>query len=98
MDTAYGTGEMLDWLDRHRGIASHIPVFDKPARRDGTSERADFTSDAEQDSYTCPAGKVLKQNRRAFATAREQRPDENGMLRCRATKTGPSRPTAMSAN
>ncbi len=28
-DTAYGTGEMLDWLDRQRGIAPHIPVFDK---------------------------------------------------------------------
>jgi transposase len=59
-DTAYGTGEMLDWLDRQRGIAPHIPVFDKPARRDGTSERADFTYDAEQDTYTCPGGNVLK--------------------------------------
>jgi transposase len=85
-DTAYGTGEMLDWLDRQRGIAPHIPVFDKSARRDGTFERADFTYDAEQDTYTCPGGKVLKQNRRAFRTAREQKPDENGMLRYRAIK------------
>jgi len=30
VDTAFGTGEMLDWLDRQRGIAPHIPVFDKP--------------------------------------------------------------------
>ncbi len=60
VDTAYGTGEMLDWLDHQRGIAPHIPVFDKPARRDGTSERADFTYDAEQDTYTCPGGNVLK--------------------------------------
>lgn len=46
-DTAYGTGEMLDWLNRQRGVAPHIPVFDKSARRNGTFERADFTYDAE---------------------------------------------------
>lgn len=85
-DTAYGTGEMLDWLDRQRGIAPHIPVFDKSARRDGTFERTDFTYDAEQDTYTCPGGKELKQNRRAFTMAREQKPDEHGMLRYRASK------------
>jgi|UPI0003F53542 transposase len=69
-----------------RGIVPHIPVFDKSARRDGTFERTDFTYDAEQDTYTCPGGKELKQNRRAFTTAREQKPDEHGMLRYRASK------------
>jgi hypothetical protein len=34
-DTAYGKGEMLDWLDRQRGIAPHIPVIDKSGRKDG---------------------------------------------------------------
>lgn len=85
-DTAYGTGEMLDWLVRQRGIAPHIPVFDKSARRDGTFERPNFTYDAEQDTYTCPGGKELKQNRRAFTKAREQKADEHGMIRYRARK------------
>ena len=86
-DTAYGTGAMLDWLDQQRGIAPHIPVVDKSARRDGTFERADFTYDAESDVYTCPGGKGLKQGRRAFTTPREKKPDEDGMLRYRASKT-----------
>jgi hypothetical protein len=89
-DTAYGTGAMLDWLDwldQQRGIAPHIPVVDKSARRDGTFERADFTYDAESDVYTCPGGKGLKQGRRTFTTPREKKPDEDGMLRYRASKT-----------
>ncbi len=85
-DTAYGTGVMLDWLDRHRGIAPHIPVVDKSARRDGTFERADFTHDTESDVYTCPGGKELKQSRRTFTRPREKMPDEHGMLRYRASK------------
>ena len=85
-DTAYGTGVMLDWLDRQRSIAPHIPVFDKSGRRDGTLERADFTYDAEADVYTCPGGKKLKQSRRAFTKPRETKPDEDGMLRYRASK------------
>ena len=43
-DTAYGKGEMLDWLDRQRGIAPHIPVIDKSGRKDGTFERASTLS------------------------------------------------------
>lgn len=77
---------MLDWLDRQRGIAPHIPVFGQSTRRDGTFERADFTYDAGQDTYTCPGGKVPKQNRRTFTMARKQKPDEHGMLRYRASK------------
>jgi flavodoxin len=80
-DTAYGTGEMLDWLDQKRGIAPHIPLLDNSGRRGGTFERADFSYDAEQDTYTCPGGKELKQNRRAFTKAREQKVDEHGMIR-----------------
>jgi hypothetical protein len=35
-DTAYGSAPMLDWLVQGRGIAPHIPVFDKSGRKDGT--------------------------------------------------------------
>ena len=36
-DTGYGSAEMLAWLVHERDIHPHIPVFDKSARRDGTS-------------------------------------------------------------
>lgn len=54
-DFAYGTVDMLDWLDRQRRLAPHIPVFDKSARSDGAFERADFVYHAENGVYICPA-------------------------------------------
>lgn len=84
-DTAYGSGPMLDWLVEERGIAPHIPVFDKSARKDGTFERADFTFDPRNDLYICPAGKELKQYRRAFAKPRSG-PNKDATLRYRARK------------
>ena len=41
-DTGYGSAEMLGWLVYKHGIQPHIPVFDKPGRRDGTFTRSDF--------------------------------------------------------
>jgi IS5 family transposase len=58
-DTAYGASDMLAWLVNEKGIAPHIPVFDKSKRRDGTFSRDDFVWDAERDLYICPAGKKL---------------------------------------
>lgn len=58
-DTAYGSGKTLKSLT-DRGIEPHIPVSDKSTRDDGSFSRADFTYDAEHDSYTCPGGKTLK--------------------------------------
>ncbi len=86
-DTAYGTGPLLEWLVKERGIAPHIPVVDKSGRKDGTFERADFTFDAETDAYICPGGKELKQSRRAFTTPRTVKPDKDGVLRYRALKS-----------
>ena len=57
-DSAYGSAENLAWLVKQRGIAPHIPVFDKSNRTDGTFSRSDFVFDTEQDRYTCPAGKA----------------------------------------
>ncbi|UES60175.1 transposase (plasmid) [Roseibium aggregatum] len=84
-DTANGAGHMLDWLVRERGIAPHIPVIDKSARKDGTFERADFKYDAANDAYICPGGKELKQYRRAFTTPRAGA-NKDGTLRYRAQK------------
>ena len=41
-DTAYGAAPMLNWLVEAKGIAPHIPVFDKSKRDDGTFSRSDF--------------------------------------------------------
>ena len=82
-DTAYGSAEMLNWLVHERGIEPHIPVFDKPARQDGTFSRSDFAYDHAADAYTCPAGKRLRQRQKTFQAPLA---DENGMLRYRASK------------
>ncbi|MFS4580016.1 transposase [Phaeobacter sp. C3_T13_0] len=37
----YGSAEMLGWLIAERGIAPHIPVWDKSKRTDGTFSRED---------------------------------------------------------
>jgi len=58
-DSAYGSGEMLNWLVQERGIEPHIPVFDKSRRVDDTFSRSDFTYDHEGDVYFCPGGKML---------------------------------------
>lgn len=85
-DTAYGSAPMLDWLVEGRGIAPHIPVIDKSGRKDGTFERADFTYDAEDDAYTCPGGKKLRQFRRAYKVQRSG-VDKEGIMRYRAKKS-----------
>jgi len=69
-DSAYGSAENLAFLVKQRGIAPHIPVFDKSSRTDGTFSRADFVFDAGQDRYTCPGGKQLVQFHRTYATPR----------------------------
>jgi transposase len=58
-DSGYGSAEMLGWLVHEKGIAPHVPVFDKSARKDGTFSREDFTYDHEGDVYHCPGGKML---------------------------------------
>jgi transposase len=58
-DTAYGAAAMLNWLVEDKGIAPHIPVFDRSSRDDGTFSRSDFRYDPTNDVYHCPAGKTL---------------------------------------
>ena len=69
-DSAYGSAENLAFLVKQRGIAPHIPVFDKSNRTDGTFSRSDFVFDPAQDRYTCPADKHLVQFHRTYATPR----------------------------
>ena len=58
-DAAYGAAPMLNWLVEEKGIAPHIPVFDKSKRDDGTFSRSDFRYDPTGDVYHCPGGKRL---------------------------------------
>jgi len=58
-DTAYGAAPTLNWLVEEKGIAPHIPVFDRSKRDDGTFSRSDFRYDPTSDVYHCPAGKTL---------------------------------------
>jgi DDE family transposase len=66
-DTAYGTGPLLAWLVQDKQLEPHIPVWDKADRQDGTLSRSEFNFDADQDRYTCPAGKPLRTTGRPTA-------------------------------
>ena len=66
-DMAYGAAPMLGWLVQDKRIEPHIPVWDKAERHDGSFSRSDFVFDAENDRYTCPAGKHLQTTGRATA-------------------------------
>ncbi len=69
-DTAYGSAPMLDWLVETKGIAPHVPVWDKTARKDGTLSSSDFQWDEQSNEYRCPAGKALRSRRRQFSKPR----------------------------
>lgn len=59
-DVAYGTGEMLGWLVKHK-IDPHIPVWDQSEiAAEGKFVRADFVYDKTKDVYVCPNGKELR--------------------------------------
>ena len=85
-DTGYGSAEMLGWLVEERGIAPHIPVWDKSKRTDGTFSREDFSYDTATDSYTCPSGKRLQTYRRNFSKPRKANGGKDGFIRYRASK------------
>lgn len=58
-DTAYGSGELLAWLDE-RGITSFISVREHPAPKNNLYGIEKFAYDPETNSYQCPEGKQLK--------------------------------------
>lgn len=69
-DTAYGSGDNLNWLVRTKKIVPFVPVLDKSTRTDGTWSRSDFTWDSENDRYLCPEGHELLQPRRNYSDPR----------------------------
>jgi len=69
-DTAYGTGEMVDWMVDEKGIEPHVPLWEKSERSDGTFSISEFTYDAEANHYRCPADKLLLHGARQFKKKR----------------------------
>ena len=69
-DTAYGTAPMLSWMVQEKGIAPHVPVWDKTDSNPAVFGRADFTWDPDADCYHCPGGHPLQARRRNFTTPR----------------------------
>jgi transposase len=57
-DTAYGAAKLLKWL-WDRGIAPHVPVWDKSKQTDGRFTKGDFVFDRRRNVYICPAGAEL---------------------------------------
>ena len=58
-DTAYGSGELLAWLEE-RGITSYIPVRERAAPKQNLYGIEKFTYLPETNSYQCPQGTPLK--------------------------------------
>lgn len=71
-DTAYGSGDTLDWVVRKKKILPFIPVFDKSTRTDGTWSRSDFEWDEQNDRYLCPEGHELPVSAEVLGPEQEQ--------------------------
>jgi transposase len=84
-DTAYGTAEMLAWMVDKKGIAPHVPLWEKGERGDGTFPRSAFAYDAMTNTLTCPGDKTLRQFSRNYRTPRSGI-DKDGQRRYRASQ------------
>ena len=67
-DSAYGTAPLLNYLINEKGIAPHIPVWEKARERPGLFHRSKFIWEADQGCYRCPGGKWIKRGKRAGIT------------------------------
>jgi transposase len=71
-DTAYGTAPMLGWMVEDKGIAPHVPVWDRTDRKDGTLSSSEFAWNEQANEYRCPQGHALLSDRRKFTKPRER--------------------------
>jgi transposase len=69
-DTVYGTAPMLAWMVEEKGIAPHVPVWDKTQRSDETLSSCEFQWHEEADEYRCPQGHALRRQWRPFKNPR----------------------------
>jgi transposase len=71
-DTAYGTAPMLGWMVQEKGIAPHVPVWDRSDRKDGTLPSSEFVWNEQANEYRCPQGHALLSDRRQFTKPRDR--------------------------
>ena len=71
-DTAYGTAPMLGWMVQDKGIAPHVPVWDRSERKDGTLPSSAFVWNEQANEYRCPQGHALLSDRRQFTKPRDR--------------------------
>jgi transposase len=71
-DTAYGTAPMLGWMVQDKGIAPHVPVWDRSERKDGTLPSSEFVWNVQANEYRCPQGHALLSDRRQFTKPRDR--------------------------
>jgi transposase len=71
-DTAYGTAPLLGWIVQDKGIAPHVPVWDRSERKDGTLPSSEFVWDEQANEYCCPQGHALLSDRRQFTKPRDR--------------------------
>jgi hypothetical protein len=58
-DMAYGNAELLGWMVNDKGIAPHVPVWDKTQRDDGTLSSSDFEWDEQGQRIPLPPGTAV---------------------------------------
>jgi hypothetical protein len=61
---------MLAWMVEEKGIAPHVPVWDKTQRSDETLSSCEFQWHEEADEYRCPQGHALRRQWRPFKNPR----------------------------
>jgi len=69
-DMAYGNAELLGWMVNDKGIAPHVPVWDRTQRDDGTLSSSDFEWDERANEYRCPQRQPLRSEWRIFKRPR----------------------------
>jgi len=62
-DKAYGTADMLQWIVEEKQISPHVSFWEK--KHKDKFNRSDFVFDPTAGTFTCPAGKLLKNQWRA---------------------------------
>ena len=63
---------MLGWMVEDKGIAPHVPVWDRSERKDGTLSSSEFVWDEQANEYRCPQGHALLSDRRQFTKPRDR--------------------------
>ena len=70
-DMAYGNAELLGWMVNDKGIAPHVPVWDKTQRDDGTLSSSDFEWDEQANEYQTTSWRPAQPSNRQGSSCEE---------------------------